>query len=162
MISIHALLKDLIYSLINMCLNQIKLETSGGSIIDSGTHAVTDFVFRLFKKTRWWTEPKMEFIKLFFMDHTHHKDSLDSREEKTKNLKFKLFVESKHKNRLSQILISHWSDDFGFWKFWLWKIWLWKPLYLNIFLCVINYFVTTKLNSSLQSRVIPLLKNSSM
>ena len=76
----------------------LKLETSGKSIIDSRTHAVTDFCFRLFKKTRWWTEPKMEFIKL--LDHTHHKDSLDSREEKTKNLKFKLFVESKYKKQI--------------------------------------------------------------
>ena len=40
----------------------------------------------------------MEFIKL--LDHTHHKDSLDSREEKTKNLKFKLFVESKYKKQI--------------------------------------------------------------
>jgi len=59
----------------------------------------------------------MEFIKLEFLDH--HKDSLDSGAKKKQKSQVQTFRREQKikKNRFFQILNSHWSDDFGFWKF---------------------------------------------
>ena len=58
----------------------------------------------------------MEFIKLEFLDH--HKDSLDSGAKKKQKSQVQTFRrEQKIKTDFFQILNSHWSDDFRFWKF---------------------------------------------
>ena len=123
------------------------IRPSGRLIIDSGTHAVTDFL-DYSKKLVDGRNPKWNLLNLNFWITIKIPWILARR--KNKNLKFKLFVESKkYKTDFSKslILIGQTILDFGNSDFW--KIWLWKPLYLNIFLCVINYFVTIKLNYSL-------------